>query len=55
MGKSDTQTGTGGLLKVAEKNHIELQKSWKKVEELDAAIQAAQRPHGSSKTKRKEK
>ncbi|HTR41680.1 MAG TPA: hypothetical protein VMH87_08705 [Pseudomonadales bacterium] len=55
MGKPDTKRELEALLKAAEKNRIELQKSWKKVEDLEAAIQAAQRAQSDSKAKRKEK
>jgi hypothetical protein len=42
------------LLKAAEKNRVELQKSWRKVEDLEAAIQAAQRTNADLRAKRKE-
>lgn len=53
MDKSDTKGELEALLKTAEKNRGELQKSWKKVEDLEAAIQAAQRTSDESKEKRK--
>lgn len=54
MSKSDTKTELEALLKATEKNRVELQKSWKKAEDLEAAIQSAQRANGESKAKRKE-
>jgi hypothetical protein len=55
MGKSDTKRELEALLKAAEKNRVELQKSWKKVEDLEAAIQSAKRATDSTKLKQKEK
>jgi hypothetical protein len=55
MSKADTKRELEALLKAAEKNRVELQKSWKKVEDLEAAIQSAQRASDDSKAKRKEK
>jgi hypothetical protein len=53
MGKEDTRRELEALLKAAEKNRVELQKSWKKVEDLEAAIQAAQRANSEAEEKRK--
>jgi hypothetical protein len=55
MGKLDTKQELEALLKTAEKNRVELQKSWKKVEDLEAAIQAAKQATDASKIKRKAK
>jgi hypothetical protein len=52
MGNPDTKRELEALLKTAEKNRVELQKSWKKVEDLDAAIQAAQRATKDSQERR---
>jgi hypothetical protein len=54
MSKSDTKTELEALLRATEKNRVELQKSWKKAEDLEAAIQSAQRATRESKTRRKQ-
>jgi hypothetical protein len=51
MAKGDTKRDLEALLKTAEKNRVELQKSWKKVEDLQAAIQAAQQANSDIKAK----
>ena len=53
MSKSDTKTELEALLRTTEKNRVELQKSWKKAEDLEAAIQSAQRATDESKARRK--
>ena len=55
MRDSDNKRELDALVKEAEKNRVELQKTWKKVGDLDAAIQSAQRAHSEVKVKRKEK
>jgi hypothetical protein len=42
------------LLKTAEKHRVALQRSWQKAEDLEAAIQAAQRTYTDVRAKRKE-
>ena len=54
MSKSDTKTELEALLKATEKNRVELQKSWKKAEDLEAAIQSAQRATSESRARRKQ-
>jgi hypothetical protein len=55
MSKSDTKTELEALLKATEKNRVELQKSWKKAEDLEAAIQSARHVSDESKAKRSER
>ena len=55
MSKSDTKRELEALLKTTEKNRVELQKSWKKAEDLEAAIQSAQHASDDSKARQKER
>jgi hypothetical protein len=55
MSREDTKRELEALLKAAERNRVELQKSWKKVEDLEAAIQAAKQATDASKAKRKQR
>ena len=54
MSRSDTKRELEALIKVAEKNRAELQKSWKKVAALEADIQSAKRTANEIKPRRKQ-
>ena len=49
MGKRDTKAELEVLVKATEKSREELKISWKKVEDLDAAIQSSQAIQDKSK------
>lgn len=53
MTKLDTKRELEALLKTAEENRAKLDKSWKKVEDLEAAIDAARQATAACKLKQK--